>query len=235
MIVGSGQVARGFKEYLNDSKVVIFASGVSNSRETRRISFEREERLLKTIIDSYHKKTIVYFGTCSVYDNSVNQGSYVQHKLKMEQLIEKKCQKFYIFRLPQIVGKTSSPTLINHLFDAIYNGNNLAINKNSTRNLIGVNELFLIANYLIKNNLYVNEITNIATPYNDLVLDIVLMIEKILKKKSNYRLLNVGDRQTIDINKIRVVIKNKNIFPKGYTYKILNNFYRDFQENKHNV
>jgi len=235
MIVGSGLVARGFKDYLNDSKVVIFASGVSNSRETRLASYEREERLLKTIIDSHYKKTIVYFSTCSVYDNSVNQTSYVQHKLKMEQLIEKNCQKFYIFRLPQIVGKTSSPTLINHLFDNIYNDENLAINKNSTRNLIGVNEVFLIANHLIKNNFYVNEITNIATPYNDSVIDIVLMIEKILKKKSNYRLLDIGEREAIDINKIMDIIKNKNIFPEGYTYKILNNFYRAFQENKHNV
>ncbi len=229
------KLREGFKEYLNDSKVVIFASGVSNSRETRRISFEREERLLKTIIESYYKKTIVYFGTCSVYDNSVNQTSYVQHKLKMEHLIENKCQKFYIFRLPQIVGQTSSPTLINHLFNAIYNDEELAINKNSTRNLIGVNEVFFIANYLIKNNFYVNETTNIATPYNDFVIDIIFMIEKILKKKCKYKLINIGEKETIDINKIMDIIKNKNIFPEGYTCKILNNFYRDFQLNNDNV
>ena len=235
MIVGSGLVARGFKDYRNDRKVVIFASGVSNSRETRRTSFEREELLLKRIIDSHYKKTIVYFSTCSVDDNSVNQTSYVQHKLEMEQLVKKKCQKFFIFRLPQIVGKTNSPTLINHLFDTIYNDRNLAINKDSTRNLIGLNEMVLIVNHLIKNNIYANEITNIASPYNYSVIDIVVMIEKILKKKSNYRLLDIGEREAININKIMDIVKNKNIFPEGYTYRILNNFYKDFQENSCNV
>ena len=45
MIIGQGMLAKRFEKYDNDN-IVIFASGVSNSRETSKIMFEKERKLL---------------------------------------------------------------------------------------------------------------------------------------------------------------------------------------------
>lgn len=48
MIVGNGLVASAFLPYFaEDPEIMIFASGVSNSRETRKEEFVREEKLLR--------------------------------------------------------------------------------------------------------------------------------------------------------------------------------------------
>jgi len=54
MIIGSGMLARDFKSYEEDEHILIFASGVSNSNETRVSEFNREQELL---IDSINKNT----------------------------------------------------------------------------------------------------------------------------------------------------------------------------------
>ncbi len=119
MIIGNGMMANAFEKYSNDNDIVIFASGVSNSKAKDKDAFHREESLLSKTIKENPEKTIVYFSTCSIYDDSVNKTAYVLHKKNMENLIYKLCQHFYIFRLPQVIGKTKSPTLVNFLFTAL--------------------------------------------------------------------------------------------------------------------
>jgi len=227
MIIGNGMMANVFERYSNDNDVVIFASGVSNSKTKEKDAFHREEVLLRKTIKENSGKIIVYFSTCSIYDDSVNKTEYVLHKKNMENLIHKLCQHFYIFRLPQVVGKTKSPTLVNFLFTSIINNEKISLNKNSTRNLIDANDIYKIVDYLIKNKLYSNEITNIATPNNDFVLDIVLQIEKITKVKANYTLVELGEKQDIDISKIRSLDVDFNIFHDNYQYSVLYKYFID--------
>lgn len=47
MIVGNGLIAKEFLEYSNSKNILIFASGVSNSKEERVDEFLREENLLR--------------------------------------------------------------------------------------------------------------------------------------------------------------------------------------------
>ena len=49
MIIGNGLIASLFNEY-DKENVVFFASGVSNSSETRREEFLREENLIQKIL-----------------------------------------------------------------------------------------------------------------------------------------------------------------------------------------
>ncbi len=144
----------------------------------------------------------------------------------MEKIVEDFSDSFYIFRLPQVVGKTSSPTLVNFLFTSIINGDHLKINMRSTRNLIGITDVFIIANYLITKKMYINEITNIASPYNLNILKIVFLIEKILKKKARYELFDEGYAHSININKIKDIIKNEKLFLGDYTNNLLNNLFK---------
>ncbi|MEJ2498930.1 MAG: hypothetical protein P8Y46_06430 [Sulfurovaceae bacterium] len=51
MIIGNGMLAHEFSDYKDDNDIIIFASGVSNSGETRESEFEREKELLTKTID----------------------------------------------------------------------------------------------------------------------------------------------------------------------------------------
>ncbi len=50
MVIGNGMIANRFFNYKNDEGKIIFASGVSNSKDTEAVNFQREFELLdKTI------------------------------------------------------------------------------------------------------------------------------------------------------------------------------------------
>ena len=232
MIIGSGMLAKTFGSYANDTNVLIFASGVSNSKEEENNAYEREKKLLAKSITDNPNKIIVYFSTCSIYDDSVNASTYVLHKKEMEKYVQKECVRYYIFRLPQVVGKTNSPTLVNYLWNSIKNEKEITVNKNSTRNLLYVDELLKIVRYLIDNNLFLNEITNIASSNNISVLEIVLEIEKIMQEKATYKLVDFGQQQNIDISKIQSLKIDWGIFEKQYTSKVLGKYCQSLSQNE---
>ena len=227
MIIGNGMLAKVFEPYKNNDEVLVFASGVSNSKEKDQSNFHKEALLLKDAINKNPEKLLIYFSTCSVYDNSVNKTFYVMHKIKMENLIKKKCSRFYIFRLPQVVGLTRSPTLVNYLFTSILNNKKIDINQHSTRNLISADDVLVVASYLVESKIYINEITNIATPSNMLVVDIIKIIEDITGSLLSYNLVNSGQIFDIDIEKIRNVNMDFNIFSPRYLENTLRVFFKN--------
>ena len=225
MVIGSGMMAKVFELYQSSNEVLIFASGVSNSKAVGGDVFLREELLLKDTILKNPGKLLIYFSTCSVYDDSVNKTPYVIHKVKMENLIKRKCSKFYIFRLSQVVGLARNQTFINYLFTSIQNNKKIDIYKYSTRNLISTDDALMAVSYLVKNKIYFNEITNIATPNNILVMDIVKIIEDITKLSFNYNLLDCGEKIDIDIEKILNLNMNFDFYKPKYLENILLDFF----------
>ncbi len=69
MIIGNGMMARSFESYRGNSEILIFASGVSNSKDVDEDNFNREVLLLKDVINNNPEKAMVYFSTCSMYDH----------------------------------------------------------------------------------------------------------------------------------------------------------------------
>ena len=111
MIIGNGLIASLFKE--NDLKnVMFFASGVSNSMETRKEEFLREENLIHKTISENPDTIFVYFSTCSIYDSSKTGSDYVLHKLKMEQIVKNSCTDYLILRVSNAVGNGGNPNLL---------------------------------------------------------------------------------------------------------------------------
>mgnify|MGYP000707535084 CR=1 FL=1 len=226
MIIGNGQIAKSFLSYKNNNRVLIFASGVSNSQESDLINFNREKSLINSAINNNKDKIFVYFSSCSIYDLSLKDSSYVKHKIAMESLIAKNTNKYYIFRLPQVVGsiRTINTNLVSFLFTSIFNNTTIDIYQKSTRNLIGLKDVFSSADFLISNNKYINEITNIATPYNVTVINIVQMIEEITGLSLSYNLLDVGYSYDINIDKLHDLGIDLDIFASGYLYDILQDY-----------
>lgn len=197
MIVGSGLLAKNFKKYRKHSEVIIFASGVSNSSETASPNFARESNLLSEMISSNLDKHLVYFSSCDVVYTENIVSKYYQHKLQMEEIIQASGVNYSIFRLPQIIGNSSNQhSLINFFVKAIMHGELIDIWEHAYKNLITINDIFKIADFLLVNKLSVNKTVNIVNPHYYSVLEIIDCLEKLLDKKCNYRIIDKGNKPT---------------------------------------
>lgn len=208
MIIGNGMVAKGFSSYRDVENVVIFAKGVSNSKETKLESFNRERDELKLALEQNKNSHFVYFSTCSIYDEDLNDSQYTVHKLKMEQLIENSGNNFNIFRLPQVVGHTNNETLVNFFKASILKREKFTVLKYAKRNLIDIEDVFKICSFIINNKIFLNSITNIATKEKTSVIQIVKSIEEVLGEEAIYNIVNSGSEYDIDVTRIEPVLKS---------------------------
>lgn len=192
MIIGNGLLAQAFAPlFFDDQNVIIFASGVSNSRETRAEEFLRERKMLSEALDQ--DKFTVYFSTCSVHDPELSASPYVHHKIELENMVRERAGLSTIFRLPQVVGSTPNPfTLTNYLYHQIKTGKPFQVWLNARRNLIDVAEVAGIASHLIKGHRSDNLTTNIACPFSTPVIDLVAIFEQLLDKRANCESVNAG-------------------------------------------
>jgi len=214
-------IANAFSSFLSIQDVIIFASGVSNSQETTDEAFLREKILLTQSIEKYRLQTFIYFSTCSIDDPSMGNNRYVCHKIEMEELL-KQHHCYYIFRLPQVVGRTNSPTLINTLSSRIKNKEPFELWSQSSRNIIDVRDVYRIASLLIEKKGSHNFIYNIAAPKSHSILEIVLTMEDILKQQANYTKINRGASYTIDTEILgKILDHNDIIFDNEYMQNIL--------------
>lgn len=106
MILGHGDIAKVLPKRRD---VLFFASGVSNSQETRESEYDREIDLL---LKQDKTKHIVYFSTLAIFYSNTR---YTQHKKYMELLVETWFEKYTIIRLGNITWGNNPHTLINYM------------------------------------------------------------------------------------------------------------------------
>lgn len=226
MIVGRGMLAKAFSNYLYDKDIIIFASGVSNSNEVEYLSFQREKKLLLDVLRNNQDRLIVYFSTCSIYDSTLQNSKYVLHKLSMEQLIYKNCKKYLILRLPQVVGYTTSPTIINFLYNNILHGNEFKIFSKSKRNIIDVEDVFNITDNILKENMFANSIINLASPICTSIFELVSILEELLCKRASYKIEIKGSFYHIDVSHLDTICSKLEIsFDKDYVRRIIYKYF----------
>lgn len=223
MIIGNGLIANAFRD-ADREDVVFFASGVSNSLETKAENFLREENLVKETIQKFTDKLFVYFSTCSIYDSSKNESPYVNHKLNMEHLIATNCPHYIIARVSNAVGNGGNPNLLmNYIHRSIQNGDKITIHKNAKRNLIDVEDLKNILIHIIEKEER-NKIYNLAYLDNFSITDIVSTFERVLGKEAIKETLDMGESYTIDVHLIESCFKERNT--KVYLENLVQKYYR---------
>lgn len=197
MVIGSGLLAGAFRHYFaSDPIVKIFASGVSNSSESRKSQFLREGELLKASLT--REGRLVYFSTCSIYDPSAKSSPYVAHKLEMEAMVLESKDNM-VFRLPQAVGHTSNKnTLCNFLYEKLMNEENFDLWIHASRNLIDVTDIFKIATAIIEQGEAMGTVLNIAAPVSHSIIEIVTTFEQVLSMKARYNKVKAGSNYLID-------------------------------------
>lgn len=225
MVIGNGLIASLFREDDNGN-VIFFASGVSNSLETRVEQFHREENLIRKTMQEHPGKIFVYFSTCSIYDSSKTGSDYVLHKLKMEQIIKNDVEKYLILRVSNAVGKGGNPNLLmNYLTRTVINEEAINVHTNASRNLIDADDVRNITlNLIARENL--NRIVNVAYPENYSVIEILELLERFLQKKLKLNLLKSGSGYEIDIPEAYEYFKQNNLlFKEAYLSRMLEKYY----------
>jgi len=124
MIIGDGDVASALHA-VDRKDLLFFASGVSNSQETREDEFIREKKLLLKQDDT---KRLVYFGSLSIF---YNDNRYAQHKREMEGMVKEMFPHHTIVRLGNIAWGTNPHTIINYFKNQKKKGKKLDIQETS--------------------------------------------------------------------------------------------------------
>ena len=126
-IVGRGDIASVLPDR---DDLLFFASGVSNSQETRESEYTREIELLmeyrKKMVAEKKKVHIVYFGSLSIF---YADGRYQQHKRKMESFVKNNFPISTIIRIGNITWGNNPNTLLNHFKAMVQSGEPLDIQE----------------------------------------------------------------------------------------------------------
>ena len=200
MVVGNGLIAGAFSCFSERKDVVIFASGVSNSKETSVEAFLREENLLNKYRSE--NKLLVYFSTFSVFDPSLSNSAYVMHKKRMEQLVQSSKNSHLIFRLPIMVGGSKNPhTLINFLANKIKANEVFTLHANACRYLLSISDLSGILTDVINDSSFFNQAYNISSTKQLKVLEIVAILENILDRKARFETVESGSCYKVEVSK----------------------------------
>lgn len=198
MIIGKGLIAQSL-EHIDTENHLFFASGVSNSLETRSSEFDREFSLLKESIEKYPQRRLVYFSTLSINDQSKQESPYVLHKLKLEEHIRNNTSSHLILRIGNIVGNGGNPnTLFNFLKTQISQGNTFTIHQHARRLLLDIDD---VSKFLqVNDNRSNNQTVNFAYPYYFDLKEIVQALESRMQKKAHYMETDEGDFYRVDFN-----------------------------------
>ena len=227
MVIGNGLIANNFHSYKTKNDFLIFASGVSDSKNSTEDEFKKENNLLKEAIQNNLQKKIIYFSTCSITDVELKETLYVKHKINMEKLIEKTASQYHIFRLSNLAGFSNNPnTILNFFYFHIVEGKRFDLWKNSERNIIDVEDVYRVADYILANNLFLNQIVNVANVYSYGVNYIIKCIENFIGKKAIFTEKEKGAKLFIDISTIKPLFELLKIeFTQDYLHQLLVKYY----------
>ncbi len=222
MIVGSGLIASAFSSYPFEDDTLLFASGVSNSKENRPEAFQRELDLLQATILNNPDKKIIYFSTVSVLDPELASELYVKHKLNCESFLRTQAKDYLVLRVTNVVGKSGNPaTIFNYFKSCIQNDICFDLWTSACRNFIDIEDLVQITAVMIEENFFGRTIT-VANPISYHVIDIVKQIENALGKKAVYRALEKGSCFTPDLAEIiRIYERNEIRFSDDYLSRLI--------------
>jgi nucleoside-diphosphate-sugar epimerase len=227
MIIGRGLVARNFGNYAKNDDFLVFASGVSHSKQCSQDDFKREHDLLLASMKENPDKKLVYFSTSSVSDPDLLNTAYIRHKLAMEELVRQHASLHHVFRLSNLAGISNNPsTVLNFFYSSIEEGRVFELWKNSERNIIDVEDAYKIADHILRNALFLGKTVNIANQTNYPVQYIVDCIESFCGRKAIFTPREKGGKFRIDISETLPICRLLKIdFSMGYLPGLLEKYY----------
>jgi nucleoside-diphosphate-sugar epimerase len=222
MVIGQGLLAKAFSSYKDIEGVLIFASGVSNSKENDLTMFEREHTMLTSYANTDLK--LIYFSTISVVDESLKDSLYVQHKISMEKYIVENFKNYIVFRLPNVIGHTANKhTFFNSIKESILTKQRVKVLSNATRYLIDVDDLAEYLPQLIeKEN---KKVINVCFSNKTSVKELVSIIGTALQTTYIEEVVQGGSGYEIDNSTfLSYITPNAVGLQQNYNYIIVNKY-----------
>jgi len=219
-------MARAFEpQFGSDDGVVVFASGVSNSLETRSTEFAREDALLREWLATRPRR-FIYFSSCGVTAPQASLTPYMRHKKRMESIALSHAGSLVI-RLPQVVGPTDNPhTLGNFVRDRIVSGEHFTVWAKAERNLIDICDIVDIATNLIRGTGENPRVIPIAARKSLLMPQIVALFERALGRPAHCSIIEAGSPMDIDTTTACAVGLRLGIdLGDGYIERIIRKYY----------
>ncbi len=141
--------------------------------------------------------------------------------------LQKQQKQFYIFRISNLVGRSDNPnTVLNFFFYHIRHVINFDLWSNATRNLLDIDDMYKIIDYILQKKTFKNDIINIANPVNYSVIEIITAIETLMGVRANYIPISKGKDFVIDVSLISPLFTKLNIhFGKTYLTNLLQKYY----------
>lgn len=228
MIIGEGVIFNRFIDYSLQSKYFIIAGTVNESTINDEATILEEESSIAAALTDHADSIIVYFSSCSILDPSVQHTQYVIHKLRMEKLIQKSAKHYCIFRLPQILGLSDTKTsLVGSFVNANLNREKIEVWQNAKRNLIDIDDIHEVVSEILRRNILVNKVINIASPQQTDVLQLVSDIEDFTGFAADYILVDKGSQYHIDISDIQPIFVDLKLdFDRNYVPRSLRKYYQ---------
>lgn len=224
MVIGNGLIGKGMSLFTYENDILIFASGVSNSKETRSSEYTREFDLLKSFIGT--DKKLVYFSTCSVLYDCIDPTQYIQHKKFMEDFISCNFKDYLIFRLPNVVGtSTNEHTSFNFFRKMILDNLEIKVEEKTTRYFIDIEDVVESLTPIILSKSQNSKTFNVCFNTKIGVIDFINIMAKELEKDPRIILLNQGCSLNIDNKNFLELVDEKfrSIGP-DYNYKIIKKY-----------
>ncbi len=228
MLVGNGMIARRFRAFAERDDVVLFASGVSNSKETRPEPYERERKLVDDTLRQAPGRLFVYFSTASIADPTEQGSAYVVHKMALEELIKARASAYLIIRASNVVGGPGNPhTILNFFVDRISRQESFTIWQHAVRNVIDIDDLYQLVSGCIADASTWNQTLVVANPYSVSPLVMVQAIERHTGQKARYTLLDKGVPFTLPAEAVNTRFPNaeEDWQPERYITRLLQKYY----------
>lgn len=208
----------------------------------------RMQKILSTIQKKSNLKKVLLLSTLLVYPSSMEKQSeqtvpcpatkYEQEKIKEEKLLSEFTKnnniQLTIARLGNVYGDVKNKGIINYIFLSILKGDPLIINGDGKqiRDYIFVEDAVNYLKLLIeKKQNTQNEIINLCSGVGVSIIEIVKIIEKIVKKKIQYKFGKPVIEKKCVIGENLKIVKLLNRQPKFNIKKGLNKTYLNYLKN----
>jgi nucleoside-diphosphate-sugar epimerase len=227
MIIGNGLLAKSIINYDRDD-ILFIAAGVSDSKCTDKLQFQREREMVTKLVMEHADKVIVFFSTFSINDPVMAKSDYVVTKLELEKYVMQHSKRCLIIRISNLVGTGGNPkNVFNFFYDQIITGNRFSLWSKSQRNLIMVEDFAEILNYIITHELdtKINSILNIVNVKSFTVQEIVGAIERHTGKKAHYNVIDIESVPHEVDEHSKIMFDLLNIETENYLDRILTNHF----------
>lgn len=229
MIVGTGMLAKAFApRFADDSDVLVYAAGVSNSGCTDEREFAREHASFeRSVGQPGAQRIVVYFSTCSVEDPAAGGAPYVRHKLEMESRVREQ-PRHLLLRLPQVAGRTPNPhTLLNYLHARIARSERFALWVNARRNVIDLDDVVAtVVAVFARGGVARGSMLSIASPFSHSAREVVAAMERVTGKRAIFDEVARGSSYAVDVEPVLPLFVAAGIrFDDGYLDRVVRKYY----------